>query len=392
MQQAILCGETETKRRNIIRVIALLPFAILLLYYAGERGILIAKATSILYTGPRDQPLPVRMVTALFSGPITITDRQFPGSAGSVRVRIFAPAKQPDAPAVVVVPGMTPYGVDDPHLMALGKRLAAFGLQVIAPDVASQRQFLMRHDAISEIDDTILWAATRQGRAVPLYGFSFSGGLVLAAASQPAYARYVSLVFCVSGYNDLPRLGDYYIRNVEVAPDGSGSKVPADDTGPLLIAMQHMDEVVPAVDVPLMQRLGVDLLSHRPDFQQKDLAPLSPEQRNLFLDVERARTENVRRSLYQLMKTHAVELESISPHTQLAGIRVPVYLLHGPIDNVTPMAEAEWNVRDMPRGVPLHYFLSSWMGHAAIGPPVPIWTRLALGNYTASVLSASGMH
>ena len=391
MQYRALATRIGAKRRTLILLVAIAPLAFLL-FFVGERCILIAKSVCILYSGPRDQPLPVRMATAFFSGPVTIRDFQLPGSAGPIRTRIFAPSNRPDAPMVVVVPGMTPHGVDDPHLMALGNRMAAFGFQVVAPEIASQRHFLMRRDALATIGDAVLWAAAKQGRPVPLYGFSFSGGLVLAAASQPAYAQHVSLVFCVSGYNDLPRLGNYYIRNIEVAPDGSGTNLPPFYTGRLLIAMQHMDEIVPLSEVDLMQRLTEDALELRPDFQQRDLAPLPPDQRNLFLDVEYARTATIRHNLYQLMKTHAVEFVAISPRAQLAGIKAPVYLLHGPVDDVTPLAEAEWNVQDMPKGVPLHYFVSRWMGHAAVGPPASIWTRLELGNYVASVLSASGMH
>lgn len=381
---------SSSRLRNLWIVFFLL--AAYPMYWLGVRTRMLFKAATILYAiDGQTEPLTLQIYTRLFGNSFASQDIEIPGKNGPIPARIYTPKNRPNAPTMVFIHGMTPTGYRDSIMVRLATCMAQTGLQVVTPDIQSEQHLLMRFDAISDIDEVVRWAATQKKQTVSLMGVSFSGGLVVTAAAQPGYAHYLRTVLSVSGYNDIYRLGRYYIQYGEEGPDHHVDPVKPPLESPLYMALQYIDEMVPAADIPAMGEVTLDRLDKQPEKEQHDLERLTPAQRKLYLDLQLLETPEIRAKYLALLNRHHAELAAISPHSSIAGLKAPLYLLHGEIDPTIPLSEAEWNVYDAPNNLPVHLFISPSMHHVLVSSHPPRLQKLKLANYLANMLYAAGL-
>ena len=52
--------------------------------------------------------------------------------------------------------------------------------------------------------------------------------------------------------------------------------------------------------------------------------------------------------MLQEIDRHSKEMDAVSPSGKMAGLHVPVYLLHGSGDTIIPASESLWLARDVP--------------------------------------------
>lgn len=384
-------GLSAPSRRRSLWIASLLLVAYPL-YWLGTRADVLLKAATILYAidGQRP-PRALRIYTQLRGDNFETRDLAIPGKYGPIPVRVYSPHDRPHAPVMVFIHGMTPLGYRDSIMVRMSKSMAQAGLRVITPDIRSEQQVMMRFDEISDIDEVVRWAAKQSGRRVSLMGVSFSGGLVVAAAAQPGYADDLKTVLSVSGYNDISRLGRYYVQHREAGPDDQSDPVKPPPESPLFIAVQYLPEMVPAGDISAIRKVALDRLRKQPEKEREDFKLLTPAQRKLFLELQVLDTPQIREKYLALLERHNAELSAISPHASIGGLRAPLYLLHGEIDPTIPLSEAEWNVHDAPKGVPVHLFVSPIMHHVVLDDHPPRMQKLKLANFMAGMLSATGL-
>ena len=362
------------------------------MYLFGLRTRMLFKAATILYAiDGQSPPRTLGAYTHFFGNSFRARDIEIPGRNGPIPTRIYSPQNRPDAPVMVFIHGMTPTGYRDPIMVRLASAMAQAGLQVVTPDIRSEQQILMRFEGISDIDDVVRWAAKTNKKQVSLMGVSFSGGLVVTAAAQPGYSQYLRAVLSVSGYNDLDRLGRYYIQYGEEGPEHHLDPVKPPLESPLYIALQHLDEIVPAADVGIIRQAALDRLRKQPEQEQRDVAAFTPAQRKLYLDLQLLDTPQIRQKYLALLDRHRADWSAISPHSCIRGLRAPLYLLHGQIDPTIPLSEAEWNVHDAPPGLPVHLYISSTMHHVVVSAHPPRLQKLKLAHYLANMLWAAGL-
>ena len=70
-------------------------------------------------------------------------------------------------------------------------------------------------------------------------------------------------------------------------------------------------------------------------------------------------------ALFASNKKHAAEMAAVFPAEHLAGLHVPVYLLHGHADTLIPFAEADWLAEDLPRGTLKNMLISPLIAHVS---------------------------
>ena len=361
-------------------------------YWLGARTRMIVKAAWILYSvdGQRP-PFALRVYTRLLGDKYETRDIDIPGKNGPIPARIYTPRDRPHALVMVFIHGMTPLGYRDPIMLRMGSSMAQAGLQVIAPDIRSEQQVMMRFDEISDIDEVVRWAAAQNKRKVSLMGVSFSGGLVVTAAAQPDYADYLKTVISVSGYNDIDRLGRYYVQYGEKGPGSHLDPVKPPPESPLFIAVQYMADMVPQADISAIRKVTLDRLRKQMEEEQQDLKTLTPAQRKLFSDLQLLDTPQIREKYLALLDRHREEMAAISPHSSIGGLHAPLYLLHGKIDPTIPLSEAEWNVHDAPRNVPVYLFVSPIMHHVVLDEHPTRIAKFELANFLAGTLYAAGL-
>ena len=92
-------------------------------------------------------------------------------------------------------------------------------------------------------------------------------------------------------------------------------------------------------------------------------------------------------ALFASNKKHAAEMAAVSPTGHLAGLHVPVYLLHGRGDTLIPFAEARWLVEDLPRGTLKELLISPLIAHVSTNTAKPsVWDEWQLLHLLAQVM------
>lgn len=365
------------------------------------RAFFLLRAASLIYgLSPTPTPLIVRAYSKVFGHTIAESDFSIPGTDGPVPVRMIFPRDNPNAPIVVLVHGLAPLGYRDELLSVLAERLAKIGLRVVVPNISAEQHRLMRPSDLDEIGSAIRWSVNASGQRVSLFGISFGGGLVIAAADTPQYAGMLKLVFSDAGYNSIERLGRYYIGERVYGPDGHPYPPWFPGSGPLLIAFQYLDEMVPEQDVPIFHALILgEALNHSGGPAPPDI--LTPEQDRLYDDLRTAGSPEMREKYHRMLERHKSEMAVISPQGHMEGLRAPLFILHGLDDTSIPSGESLWTLHETAATKKVHVLISPWLSHAVLSGHVSFWTKLKVANFVGEVLHAafesaplkeSGMH
>ena len=121
----------------------------------------------------------------------------------------------PDAAAaVVLVPGVSPDGKDDPRLVAFAKAVARAGFVVLVPDLVGLRDLKVRPSDRRDIADAVGYLADRTGpgagATVGIIAFSYAAGPAVLAALTDDVRRRVRFVLAVGGYHDVVAMVTYF--------------------------------------------------------------------------------------------------------------------------------------------------------------------------------------
>jgi pimeloyl-ACP methyl ester carboxylesterase len=376
---------TRPFRRPVYLVCAIL-LAVLLIFsaVAGSR---IFRSASLMYGMTyATPPLVLRVYSrALRHTPVT-TDLWIQGRRGPLEIRVMAPKDLPNAPVIVLVHGFASDGIHDALLNALAQRLCRSGLKVVMPDIESEKMLRIDKAAVDDVDDAIRWSAKTSGEKVSVFGISFSGGMVISAAAQAGYAQYVKLIFCVSGYNSIDRLGRYYLRDDVREPDGHRypSKAPPENLAP--IALQYLEELVPSEDARPLSNAVRTMAGQTGSSKASLRGVLTSEQRVLLDDLLRARTPEMRARYHAVLERHRAELAYISPMGKIHDLRSALFLLHGYADETIPIGEAEWTAFEGVHLPNVKINLTSWVNHSILVPGASFPDKLRVVYFVSEML------
>lgn len=117
---------------------------------------------------------------------------------GGVTVDRYAPGGT--SPGIVLVPGATPQGLDDPRVTQVARALARSRRDVVLPELALYDEDLTRRD-VGRIRRVIVEHAAATGGPVVVIGISYGGSLALIAAAQVPEDVGATAVF--GAYGDL---------------------------------------------------------------------------------------------------------------------------------------------------------------------------------------------
>jgi dienelactone hydrolase len=316
-----------------------------------------------------EQPVPW-IVGKVVADPIVKQDLSFeiPGETGgeaqTVRARLYLPAGAgAKEPALIVLHGVHYLGIDEPRLEAFATAMASCGIRVLTPELPDIKDYHVDASSIRTIGESARWFAHQSGAPVGVMGLSFSGGLALVAAADPAYAAAFRFVMALGAQDDMARVANYYRTGEDERPNGTMERLAAHPYGPLVLEYEYVQDFVPAKDVPALRRvLREDLYEDKGGEQLAQAALTKPEltEAGRLLDGASPATQAL---LAASNAKHAAELAELSPHGDLEGLKTPVYLLHGEADNIIPAAETLWLERDLPRGTLKAALISPVISH-----------------------------
>jgi pimeloyl-ACP methyl ester carboxylesterase len=309
--------------------------------------------------------------------PVTEQNLQFSTPSGLVQARLYTPVDHPNAPGLVIYHGVHHYGIDEPHLVAFARVLSACGLRVLTPELPGIRDYLIDPSAITQIGDSTQWFSRRTGAPVGVMGISFSGGLALMAAAQPAYAPSFHFVVTVGSHDSLSRVADFYRTGRALRPDGSVQQLPPHEYGALVIEYQHLDGSVSPADAPAIHNVLQAHLTEDHAAEHLALLRLNPTQHEQALELMDAHSDRTLSLLQNSVVLHAAEMNAVSPAGKLRHLTIPVYLLHGQADNIIPSPETQWLATEIPPSELRLMLVSPVISHIGIedGSALGVLTR-----------------
>jgi pimeloyl-ACP methyl ester carboxylesterase len=351
----------RTIRKYFLRPVAALFLVVLLLVLTWPKTRSHLQSAAIL-TELNDQPVP-RWLRPLAAMPLTTQTLTIPSSAGIISARLYTPVDRPDAPGLVLVPGIHYLGMNEPRLIAFARSMSACGLRVLTPELPNSRDYRINPADIPAIGDSVQWLRRATGRPVGLMGLSFSGGLALMAAAEPPYSNDVSFVFAVGAHDDLYRVASFYTTAADPLPDGDIERATPNDYGPMVLEYEHLQDFTASSNTAAIRAPFRARLYENPKLEEQLAAKLTGAQKAEYAQILDTPHQDWPLSISN--KKHAAEMAAVSPHAHLSGLHTPVYLLHGRGDNLIPFAEAEWLAQDLPHGTLAELLVSPLIAHVS---------------------------
>jgi len=330
------------------------------------------------------KPVP-HLLQSIAAMPVTTRTLTIPSAAGKMQARLYTPTPAPNAPGLVLIPGIHYLGMDEPRLMAFARSMSACGLRVLTPELPDSRDYRIQPSDVQAIGDSVQWMQNTTGRPVGLMGLSFSGGLALMAAAKPPFSNEISFVFSVGAHDDLFRVATFYATEADPLPDGDVERAKPNNYGPWVLEYEHLEDFVPAADVAAIRPVLRARLYENSALEKQLRANLTEAQKAEYERLLDPKQEDA--ALFASNKKHAAEMAAVSPAGHLAGLHVPVYLLHGREDTLIPFAEAEWLAEDLPHGTLKGMLISPLISHVTANTSKPsAWDQWRLIHLLAEVL------
>jgi dienelactone hydrolase len=308
--------------------------------------------------------------------------------AGTSRTRLYLPRDRgADAPGVVVAHGVHHTGIDEPRLRVVARALAREGLVVLTPELRGLVDYRVDRSSIDTIGLAARALGERTGRRrVGVVGVSFSGGLALMAASEPGYASDVAFVVAIGAHHDLARVGRFFFDDRIARPDGSMLELRAHDYGAMILVYGNLERFVPSADVPAAREAIRAWLWEDREAARRASATLSPDARRKVEALFDQRTAELKPELLRLVEASHPLMDAVSPRGHLAGLRVPVFLLHGAADSVIPPSETEWLAAEAPPGTVRAALVTPAIRHVEIEGEPTVGQKWQLLHTMAGVL------
>jgi pimeloyl-ACP methyl ester carboxylesterase len=308
----------------------------------------------------------------------------------SFPAQLYLPEGLGHPPGIVLVHGIHHLAINDPRFQNLARALSGAGFAVLAPMISSLADYHVDAASIATIGQSALWLRGRLGQGpVTLMGISFGGGLAMLAAAEPRYQSSVRAIVSIGAYADLGRVSRFLATSEEVFPDGKVLPLAAHDYGAAVFVYDHLEQFFSPDDISAAREALRYFLWEQPEKAQPFLPQLSPEGRTMMEALLARRIISLRPQLLAAIRTDEKKLAAVSPHGKIAGLRVPVFLLHGSTDNVIPPAESLWLATEVPPEALHALLITPVLSHVDLKGTASRWEELRLVHFMAQVLRAA---
>ena len=248
--------------------------------------------------------------------------------------------------ALLLIPGVTPEGRDDPRLVAFAGALARHGFLVFAPELPGLRALRVGRDDPDAVAAAGEALASCYGPGVPprfaVAAISYAVAPVVIAATTPPGADRIALIIGIGGYHDVVAAITYfttgYYRPGPGQPWRSGNPAPIAKWVFVLASAPRVPEV--------RDRALLDEIAHaRLADPEADVRPLEAGLggggRAMIALVRNADPERVPELVAALPKSVRREIEYLDlSRRQLRDLRAKLLLIHGRDDPLIPATES----------------------------------------------------
>lgn len=310
---------------------------------------------------------------------------------GPVRARLYTPRGVAHPGGMLLVHGIHHLGIDEPRLMNFARAAASSGFAVLTPEISSLADYHVDGASVGTIGESAAWLDQRLATGpVTIVGVSFAGGLSLLAARDPRYAPHIRALVLMGAYDNLARVCRFLATSQAELPDRRLEPYVAHDYGAAVFVYSHLDQFFPPADLPTAHDALRDWLWERPADAQALLPQLSPAARETIQILMARQIDRLRAKLLATIQSEEPELAAISPEGKLAGLRMPVFLLHGATDDIIPSTETLWLEKEIPRESLRTALITPAFSHVDPDKHAVWKDQLQLVEFLAGVLRAAG--
>jgi len=254
-------------------------------------------------------------------------------AGGPVAVDLYVTPALRRPPGLVLVHGLSPTGKDDARLREAAALLARSGWAVAVPTVDGLTVLRLRPDDAAAVSASVRALRAAGYPHVAVLGVSLGAGPALLAAADPAVAGSVSAVLALGGYARTVELLRYTLTGAYALGDLSG-RAPVQEAAIAQFARANAE---------LVDAAGARLVDNRDPAAFDRLVDALP------------------RSTREL-------LEALSPDRALAGLRAPLFLIHGRRDPAVPFTESlRLQAAARTAGRPVRAAIVGAVGHVEAG-------------------------
>lgn len=368
--------------RKLTYLLFLLLFLVLAVIVAWQPVNAHLRAASVLTN--LSHPGEKSFIASFAQHPVREEDGSALIAQGPFKFRLYVPEGGAKSGGIVLLHGVHHLGMDDPRLKNLSRALAGTGVEVMTPELQDLADYRVTPRTIDVIGASAVILSMRMKQPVGLIGLSFAGGLSLMAATKPEYKEKIGFVMAVGAHEDMSRVARFFASNIVDNPDGTESHVQAHEYGMLVLAYSHMEDLFPAADVPTAREALREWLWEQPQAMRtaEALSPKGKEELALLLHHH----EELQQAFLDEIKLHQTEMDAVSPHDRLQGLKADTFLLHGAADNIIPPSESLWLARDVPPKALKGVLISKALTHVDAGNGEPWSDKWALIHFFARVL------
>jgi pimeloyl-ACP methyl ester carboxylesterase len=311
---------------------------------------------------------------------------------GPVRVRRFIPEGVEEPPGMVLLHGVHPRGIDEPRLRAFAHSVASVGVEVMTPELAELLVYRIDAVTIEKIRQlTAAHAKELRRRSAGVLGISFAGGLALMAAAEQRGPEPIGFVVSVGSHHDLARLCRYYAGEPVFGPTGEHTDVAPHPYGARVMIREHLDRFFGPSDLPLARRALDTYLRDRHAEARKLAQALSENAKPTMATLlENATTPALAQLLESSAAAASAQLAAASPQGHLAGLSVPVFLVHGQADPIIPSIETRWLAKELPPGTLRQILITPLLRHVEFPTPPTVRDTWELVRLMTGILDATG--
>lgn len=248
--------------------------------------------------------------------------------------------------AIVLVPGASTSGKDDPRLVAFAEALARMRFTVLVPDIPNVRQLRVKPDDAAPIADAVAHLAGRadlapQGR-IGVGAFSYALGPGVIAALDPAVRDKVRFVLGVGGYYDLVATIKYFMTGYYQEAGGPRQYLQPNWYGKWVFVHSNVDRFADAEDrATLTEMANLKVKDAGADVAALAAKLRSDEAKALYAMLNETDPDKIPGYLAAFPADMRADLDRLDlSKRDLKQLKARVLLFHGYDDNLVPYTES----------------------------------------------------
>ena len=257
---------------------------------------------------------------------------------------LYLPGVAPSA-GLLVIPGASPEGKDDPRLVAFAKTLSRGRFAVLVPDMQGVRHLRVRPEDTQEVADAFRYLISQEplspGGRAGMAAVSYAVGPAILAALKPDLRDRVNVILAIGGYYDILNVLTYVTTGQYQAPGGPWQKGKPNPYGKWVYVLSNVDQLKDPNDRRLLETMAQRRIDD-PGAPIEDLVgQLGPEGQSVYAFVTATTPEEVAERFKQLPPKVQEDIAGldVSRH-DLSPLAAKLILVHGKEDPVIPYTES----------------------------------------------------